>query len=165
MKFKYNIPKNTFKMYGEANYVFVHQKEYLTGSNKKIQNFYIEPIVLSIILFILNIIFNFINESIADIINVIFVLCIIYLFVILISYFNYKNNLRAGELKVDKKGITDISDIIITFPWYKVKLIGITNNMMVILSESSTIMFLIEPNEELLEEILKYKEVTIIRNN
>mgnify|MGYP003318079839 CR=1 FL=1 len=73
MKFKYNIPKNTFKMYGEANYVFTHQKEYLTGSNKKIRNLFIDPILLSIILFILNITFNFINESFADIINVLFV--------------------------------------------------------------------------------------------
>lgn len=163
MKFKYYVPKNTFKMYGEANYVFAHQKEYLTGSTKKIKNFYFGPIMLSIILFISNLIFTFINESIADIINVLFVLSVVYNLIILVGYLNYKSNLTSGELKVDKKGITDISDITIIFPWDKIKLIGVTKNMMVIISESKTIMFLTRPNEELLEEILKYKEIKVIR--
>ena len=52
----------------------------------------------------------------------------------------------------------------ITFPWDSVKLIGVTKNMMVIISDSTTIMFLIEPNEELIEEILKFKDVKVIRN-
>ena len=164
MKFDYKIPDQKFKMYGEANYVFMNQQKFLNGVLKKIKNFYYEPIALVIILFILNIVLRIINAPIKDVVNVIFVLSIIYLFTLFISYFNYITNLKEGVIKVDKKGITDITNIYVTFPWETIKLIGMTNNMMVILSENSQIMLLLEPQEQLLEEILKYKDIKVIRN-
>ena len=94
MKFKYDTFKNSFKMYGEANYVYLYQKEFLKGTNKKIKNLYYEPILLTVILFILNIILKLLNAPIADAVNVVFVLSIIYIFYLLMGYLNYKSHLK-----------------------------------------------------------------------
>lgn len=165
MKIKYNNPKNTFRAFSEANYVVYNKKKFLDGSSKKIKNLYCGPIVTTIILFVVVIVFNFEDKIIEELINILFFCSYIYLIIILTFYNIYKKNLKDGVFMVDKKGITDISDIIVTFPWDTVRLIGVTKNMMVIISDNPSLVFLIEPNEKLMDEILKYKEVKIIRND
>jgi len=164
MKFKYNIKNNFYKMYGEANYLVINKKRYLKGFNKPITNYLTEVINIGIISMILAIISLFIKKILLNyLIILIFIIYIFYSSIALFSYLNYKKTNHKGEIIIDKNGITDNSDINITFPWDKVELVGITKNMLAIVMDSPFVIIL-EPNEKIIKVIEKYKEVKIIRN-
>lgn len=87
---------------------------------------------------------------------------LIYTIFALISYFKYKNSNHKGEIIIDKNGITDKSDINVTFSWDKLELIGLTNTTLIIVLDSPFVIIL-EPNEKIISEIKKYKDVKVIR--
>ena len=164
MKFKYNINKNFYKMYGEANYLVINKKRYLKGFNKPIKNYLTEVINMGIISLFLALLSLFIKKIVLNyLVLLLFIIYIVYGYIALFSYLNYKKSNHKGEIIIDKNGITDNSDINITFPWDKIELIGITKNMLAIVLDSPFVIIL-EPNLKIIKEIEKYKEVRIIKN-
>ena len=78
-------------------------------------------------------------------------------------YFIYRKDNHKGTIIINEDGITDKSDITITFSWDKVELIGITKNTMAIVTDSPFVLIL-EPNNKILDSIKKYKDVKIINS-
>jgi len=163
MKFKYDIKDNHYKMYGEANYLVSQKKRYLNNKKPKIKNYMnlqITKYIISMILLILSIILGLGIWVIAF-----FIISILYFFIIIlnnVSYKTYKNGCHKGTIIINEEGITDNSDITVTFSWDKVEFIGVTKNTLAIILDSPFVLIL-EPNEKIIKEIKKYKDVPIIK--
>ena len=165
MKFKYDIKNNYYKMYGEANYLVANKKRYLKNYNKPIKN-YMNKDLLTFILLILLIPALYNIKGLNWCVITLFCIFILYLIIIIINfrmYLIYKKDNHKGTIIINKDGITDKSDITVTFPWDKVELIGITKNMMAIILDSPFVIIL-EPNNKIIEEIKKYKDIKIINS-
>ena len=165
MEFKYDIKNNYYKMYGEANYLVAYKKRYLKNYNKPIKNYLNKDLytfLLTIILIISIYILNGFNWY------VLLLICIFFLYLIILiinfrMYFIYRKDNHKGTIIINEDGITDKSDITITFSWDKVELIGITKNTMAIVTDSPFVLIL-EPNNKILDSIKKYKDVKIINS-
>ena len=165
MKFKYDIKNNFYKMYGEANYLVTYKKKYMNGFNKPIKNYINNDIYLtvsSVILFIITKLVRDLNFLVIPLFMA-FIVSVLLLLLSLSAYYKYKKDNHKGEIIIDENGITDNSDINITFPWEKVELIGVTKNMMAIVLDSPFVIIL-EPNNKIIKEIHKYKDVKVIEN-
>jgi len=163
MKFKYDIKNKYYKMYGEANYLVAYKKKYLNNYNKTIKN-YINTLFTLLFLNIILIFFWLIigNKYIISLLIFTGLVFLFYTIFALLSYFKYKNSNHKGEIIIDKNGITDKSDINVTFSWDKLELIGLTNSTLIIVLDSPFVIIL-EPNEKIISEIKKYKDVKVIR--
>lgn len=164
MKIKYDIKNNYYKIYGEANYLAINKKLYLKNYSGKIRNVSNLLIIISVMIYLMIIVFDFLNITfIFNFLWLIFVVVLYLIFVFLGGLKNFKRENLKGEIIINKDGITDKSSIIVTFTWDKVELIGLTKNALIIITDSP-IFLILEPNEKIITEIIKYKDVKIIKN-
>jgi len=161
MKIKYDIKNNHYKMYGEANYLVMHKKKYLNNFNKKIRNYFDLFYIITAILYLFSILIEI--DIISKFLFILSTILLFYIFMAYQAYIVYKNSNHKGEIIIDEYGITDKSDIIVSFPWDKIELIGITKNTLAIVTNSPMVLIL-EPNEKIIEEIKKYKDIKVIRS-
>ena len=75
------------------------------------------------------------------------------------------NAIKRGinsKITISKNGITVESSVKISIDWEQVEIIGFTKNVLMIIIKGSRVNVIIEPKEEIFNEIKKYTSAKII---
>lgn len=67
-----------------------------------------------------------------------------------------------GKIIINKNGIIVERNIKVTVNWEQIELIGFTKNVLIIIPKNSSVNVIIEPREDIFNEIKKYTNAKII---
>lgn len=67
-----------------------------------------------------------------------------------------------GKITINKNGIVVERNIKVTVNWEQIELIGFTKNVLIIIPTNSSVNVIIEPREDIFNEIKKYTSSKII---
>lgn len=153
--FEYSAEKaSTFKAMGEAIYFYMKRKEFLKNDGKNhIRNYFFILLILGIAI---GTAFGMINMSVF----IVYLLFFVVVTFTMIKKYCYKKGGR--KITINKDGIIIESNITVSLRWEQILLIGLTNNVLLILSKDSTLLITIEPREEIFNELKKYTDTKII---
>lgn len=167
MEIKYDLTKNYFKYFNEAQGVFIKRNN--LKDNQKITNYityFIYNIILSMVVYFINVIFlfhksNILYTLIEFVCFMLFFLSIFCIINFICVYFNSKKAIHKGIIKVDEFGITDYSEdgVNIGFSWDKITHIVVNKNTITIIQNSNfpIIIFIsINDLEKIEKSIKKY---------
>lgn len=180
MKIKYDMSKNFYKIFNEAQGIFARRrriyKYYENGIIIKVQP-YSSNLLMSVICIILAWIilgftyYNYGMENILDTIMFIILICgslytVIIYGMFWLTYFNRKNNDNNGEYIFDENGITNNIEIYtVTYKWDKIESI-IVGKSVIVCSFTNKRLFIpidISAKDELINAAKKYiKDIKII---
>lgn len=160
MEIKYDLTKNYFKYFNEAQGVFIKKNK--LQDDIKVVNYltnFMYNIVLAILIYLINVIFlfhkfNILYTIIEFLCFMLFFLSIFCIINFICIYLNSKKVIHEGIIKINDFGITDYSKdgVNIGFSWDKITHIVVNKNTITIIQNSNfpIIIFL---NIELLEVI------------
>lgn len=153
--FEYSAEKaSTFNAMGEAVYLHMKKKAFLKAEGKKhIRNYFFILIILG---FMIGIVFAISNMTMFVLYLLIFGLTLF----TMIKRYCYKKGQR--KITINQDGVIIQSNITVSLKWNQILLIGLTNNVLLIIPKDSPLLITIEPREEIFNEIKKYTDTKII---
>lgn len=153
--FDYSAEKSTtFKAMGEAIYLYIKRKAFFKAECKKhIWNYFWVLIILGVVI---GIVFAMSNMHMF----IWYLLAFGLIVFSMIKKYCYKKGKR--KITVSQEGVIIQSNITVVLKWNQILLIGVTNNVFLIIPKDSTLLITIEPREDILNEIKKYSKAKII---
>lgn len=159
--FEYNFNNaNLYKIQGELSYFIFNKQKYIESDKKKhIGNYFTSLTMLGVLSGVL------LAKSFG-----IQYLIVWYIFFVAFMYYVINKSLINNAIKrginskitISKNGITVESSVKISIDWEQVEIIGFTKNVLMIIIKGSRVNVIIEPKEEIFNEIKKYTSAKII---
>ena len=175
MEIEYKVEKK-HSIYDYLLYIIINKKKIKEKPMTRVRSYILHTIlsstlVLFVLIFGLYLLYSSTNDiEIIDIISdlIAFYLVLIFLF-LLYFYYQYKLAVKEGQgiIKIDKEGITDITEYHkVFFPFEQIDYILLFNNYAYVIHKSSSlyIYFMNYDKKQLLEAINKYnKDLLVIQ--
>lgn len=168
MKIKYDLEKNYFNLFNEAQGIVTFKKDILKKTDKKVLSYTgkcLSYLKIILIISIFTLIFYFIDnnsfftKTLLYLLALIFGLLTIMVVVFIAGYQDAKKRKNSGEIQFSKNGILDVNSegIKIGLPWNYIDFVVITDHVICILTKAPFFFFFDKSvKEDVLGAIMKY---------